>query len=81
MIKNTLILGTLAASLLGGCDSFSKDKTVYRIETNYNQRYYTESEPKLNKKKGIYEIEDLDGNQYKIKQDSIYKIEKYKHKK
>lgn len=67
---------------LGGCANyFSEYRTVYRIETTDGQRYYSNSQPDLNKSAGIYEIEDLDGNEYRIKQDLIYKVEKYKHKK
>ncbi len=67
---------------LSGCSNyFSNYKTVYRIETTNGQRYYSNSKPDLNEAQGIYEVEDLDGNDYRFKKDLIYKIEKYKHKK
>lgn len=80
-MKHTL-LALATATLLSGCSSYFTDyKTVYRIETTNGERYYSEDEPNLSKAKGIYEVEDLDGNTYNIKQELIYKVEKFKHKK
>lgn len=81
-MKRSLFSSLMALLLLAGCTNyFSQYRTVYRIETTDGQRYYSNSQPDLNKSAGIYEIEDLDGNEYRVKQDLIYKIEKYKHKK
>lgn len=80
MIKKQLI-PLLLIGLLSGCSNFSDYRTVYRIETTGGERYYSESQPDLDKSTGVYEIEDLDGNRYQLKQDLIYKIEKYKHRK
>lgn len=75
-------LPLIAAFLLGGCSSYFGDyQTVYRIETTNGERYYSEDEPRLNKKQESYEIEDLDGNRYTIRQTLLYKVEKFKHKK
>ncbi len=72
----------LITGLLSGCSNyFSNYRTVYRIETTDGDRYYSESEPDLNAAAGLYEITDLDGNEYKIPQDAIYQVEKYKHRK
>lgn len=81
MMKPLLYI-LFASSLLGGCTSnyFSNYETVYRIETTGGERYYSESKPDLNNN-GYYEIEDLDGNDYQIKKELIYKVEKYKHRK
>ncbi len=82
MTKKSYLLALSSFLLLTGCSNYlSKYRTNYRIETTDGHRYYSESEPKLNKSAGIYEIEDLDGNEYQVKQDLIYKVEKYKHKK
>lgn len=71
----------LAGTLLSGCSNyFSNYETVYRIETSNGERYYSDSKPDLNNA-GYYEIEDLDGNEYQIKKNLIYKVEKYKHRK
>lgn len=81
-MKRSLFPSLIALLLLAGCTNyFSHYRTVYRIETTDGQRYYSNSQPDLNKSAGIYEIKDLDGNEYRVKQDLIYKIEKYKHKK
>lgn len=80
-MKN-LFAALIATVLLSGCSSYFTDyQTVYRIETTNGERYYSEDEPDLDKAKGIYELEDLDGNTYNIKQELIYKVEKFKHKK
>lgn len=80
MMKPSLYI-LLVGILLSGCSSnyFSNYETVYRIETSDGERYYSSSKPDLNN--DHYEIEDLDGNEYQIKKDLIYKIEKYKHRK
>lgn len=81
-MKKPLISALFATLLLSGCSNYFSDyNTVYRIETTDGQRYYSDSKPDLNESAGIYEIEDLDGNDYRIKKDLIYKIEKYKHRK
>ncbi|PID66366.1 MAG: hypothetical protein CR975_03390 [Gammaproteobacteria bacterium] len=77
-----LSFALLSLLLLSACTNyFSQYRTVYRIETTDGHRYYSSRQPSLNKSAGIYEIKDLDGNEYRIKQDLIYKVEKYKHKK
>lgn len=77
------LLSTLTLTfLLAGCTNYFSDfRTVYRIETTSGERYYSDDEPSLNKRQGVYEIEDLDGNEYEIKQELIYKVDKFKHKK
>lgn len=70
----------LASTLLTGCSNyFSNYETVYRIETSNGERYYSDSEPDLSN--GVYIIEDLDGNEYQVKKELIYKVEKYTHRK
>ncbi len=82
MTKKLYLPALLSLLLLGGCTNyFSKYQTNYRIVTTTGQHYYSASEPDLNESAGVYEIEDLDGNEYRVKQDLIYKVEKYKHKK
>lgn len=72
----------LVALLSGGCSNyFSNYRTVYRIETTDGERFYSDSEPDLDKAKDTYEITDLDGNEYKIPADTIFQVEKYKHRK
>ncbi|MBS9778173.1 MAG: DUF903 domain-containing protein [Gammaproteobacteria bacterium] len=81
-MKKTLVSIFLISSALSGCTNYFSDyNTVYRIETTDGQRYYSDSKPDLNESQGIYEIEDLDNNEYRIKKELIYKIEKYKHRK
>ncbi len=68
--------------LLGGCSNyFSNYRTVYRIETTTGERYYSDDEPDLNDSQGVYYLEDLDGNTYRIEKAQMYKIEKFKHRK
>ncbi len=82
MTKKIYLSALLSFLLLGGCTNyFSKYQTVYRIETTDGHRYYSNSKPDLDKSAGVYEIEDLDGNEYRVKENLIYKVEKYKHKK
>lgn len=66
--------------VLAGCSNFSKYRTVYRIETTSGERYYSDNKPDLVGDE-YYQIEDLDGNDYRLKKDAIYKVEKYKHRK
>lgn len=78
----TLLSTVLLAFVLGGCANYLSDyRTVYRIETTTGERYYSDDEPDLNESAGVYEIEDLDGNSYRIEKDRIYKVEKFKHRK
>lgn len=82
MMKKSVITLLFALSLISGCSNyFSNYNTVYRIETTNGERFYSDSKPDLNKSAGVYEIEDLDGNEYRVKKELIYKIEKYKHRK
>lgn len=71
-----LLLG-LSALTLFAC---STDKMVYRIETTSGDILYSEDEPDLNDN-DYYEVEDLDGNEYQIKSNLLYKVDKYTRKK
>lgn len=78
----TLFPAIFFTLLLGGCANYFSDyRSVYRIETTTGERYYSDDEPDLNENASVYEIEDLDGNNYRIAKDGIYKIEKFKHRK
>lgn len=73
---------TLLTLLLSGCANyFSNYRTVYRIETTSGERYYSDSEPDFDKRKNIYYIEDLDGNEYQLDKARIYQVEKFKYRK
>lgn len=74
---NRLLTLILPIFLLSAC---STDKMVYRIETTSGNILYSEDEPELNDK-DYYEVEDLDGNEYQIKSNLLYKVEKYTRKK
>ncbi|PIE45674.1 MAG: hypothetical protein CSA45_02115 [Gammaproteobacteria bacterium] len=81
-IMKRLILAVFIALLLGGCGNyFSRYNTVYRIQTTNGDHYYSDSQPDLNSSAGVYEIEDLDGNEYQIRKEQIHTIEKYKYHK
>ncbi len=82
MTKKLYLPALLSLLVLGGCTNyFSKYQTNYRIVTTTGQHYYSASKPRLENSAGVYEIKDLDGNKHRVKQDVIYKVEKYKHKK
>ncbi len=71
------LLLTTVFSMLVGC---STKTTIYRIETTSGNILYSEDEPDLNDN-DYYEVEDLDGNEYKIKSNLLFKVEKYTRKK
>ncbi len=82
MTKKLYLPALLSLLLLGGCTSyFSKYQTRYRIVTTNGQHYYSDSKPDFDKSAGVYELEDLDGNEFRLKQGLIHSVEKYKYRK